>query len=166
MSTTAPAAHGSADHGAHEEHIHPPKHYIKLWAILCGLLIVSFLGPMIGIQVVTLLTAFGIAIVKAYIVCAYFMHLNIEKKYAALLELTVLALISLFYFAVAPDVMKHQGTNWTNVAAEAQIKWRLENEDEHGHPKTHGAEGHGGAAEHGATTPEHEKAAEHEAPKH
>ena len=166
MSTTAPAAHGSADHGAHghEEHIHPPKHYIKLWAILCALLIVSFLGPMLEIQIVTLLTAFGIAIVKAYIVCAYFMHLNIEKKYAALLELTVLALIALFYFAVAPDVMKHKGTNWTNVAAEEQIKWRLENEDEHGHLKP----GAHGAKEHGLKEPAHGAATEHgkEAPKH
>src|SRR5688500_9324914 len=123
MSTAAPTAdhsHGAAHgHGGdhHEEHVHPQKYYVQTWAILCGLLIISFVGPMLEIQIVTLLTAFGIAIVKAYLVCARFMHLNIEKKYAGMLLLTVLALISLFYFAVAPDVMKHEGQHWENVAA-------------------------------------------------
>lgn len=117
------AAHGHGTdhgHGEHEEHIHPVSHYVKIWALLLVLLTVSILGPLLGIQLVTLLTAFGIAIVKAYIVCAYFMHLNIEKRYAAYLLATALVFIALFYFAVAPDVMKHDGTNWTNTAAKAK----------------------------------------------
>jgi caa(3)-type oxidase subunit IV len=121
MSTAhAPTADG---HGAgHDEHIHPVSHYVKIWALLLVLLAISIVGPLAGIKLLTLLTAFGIAIVKAYIVCAYFMHLNIEKKYAAYLLATALTFIALFYFAVAPDVMKHDGTNWTNTAAKAKTQ--------------------------------------------
>ena len=60
---------------------HDHTHYIRIWAILCALLVVSVAGPMVGIRFVTLVTAFGIAIVKAYLVCSHFMHLNIEKKF-------------------------------------------------------------------------------------
>ena len=44
---------------------HDHTHYIRIWAILCALLVVSVAGPMVGIRFVTLVTAFGIAIVKA-----------------------------------------------------------------------------------------------------
>jgi caa(3)-type oxidase subunit IV len=116
-------AHAATAHGDHhEEHVHPPSHYVKIWAILCVLLALSIAGPMLGVKLVTLLTAFGIAIVKAYIVCTYFMHLNIEKKYAAYLLATALAFIALFYFAVAPDVMNHQGRNWENTGAKQEIE--------------------------------------------
>ena len=93
-------------------HAHHPN-YIKIWGLLCVLLVVSVAGPFLEIQVVTLITAFGIAIVKAYIVAAKFMHLNVEKRYIVYLMLTMLVFMLLFFSAVAPDVMKHEGTNWT-----------------------------------------------------
>ena len=47
-------------------------HYIKTWGLLCGLLLVSIVGPEIGavtgIAVITLVTAFGVAGYKAWIV--------------------------------------------------------------------------------------------------
>ena len=39
-----------------EEHTHHPN-YVKIWAVLLVLLIVSVIGPMFGIRVVTLITA-------------------------------------------------------------------------------------------------------------
>ena len=69
----------TAEH--HDDH-HPPKYYVKIWVILLVLLTVSIVGPMFGIKWLTLITAFGIALVKAGMVCAYFMHLNIERKVA------------------------------------------------------------------------------------
>ena len=93
-----------------EEHTHP--NYVKIWAILTVLLVVSVLGPMMGAKVVTLITAFGIAVVKALIVAAYFMHLNVERRYIWYLLLTVLLFLSVLFFGVSPDVMKHEGTNW------------------------------------------------------
>ena len=59
-------------------HAHP--NYVKIWALLLVLLVVSIIGPELGIPWLTLVTAFGIALVKTYYVAAYFMHLNFEKK--------------------------------------------------------------------------------------
>ena len=96
------------------EHAHP--NYYKVWAILCGLLVVSITGPLLGIRIVTLMTAFGVAIVKAYLVAKNFMHLNIERRYVSYLLGTVLVLMLLFFAGVAPDVMKKQGDQWTKPA--------------------------------------------------
>jgi len=95
----------------HDEH-HEHPNYVKIWAILLALLIVSVLGPMIGIQAVTLITAFGIALVKAYLVAKNFMHINVEPKYVVYLMTTMLVFMLLFFAGVAPDVMKFEGSNW------------------------------------------------------
>jgi caa(3)-type oxidase subunit IV len=100
--------------GTVSEHAHP--NYYKVWAILCGLLVVSILGPTLGIKIVTLMTAFGIAIVKAWLVAANFMHLNIERRYVSYLLGTVLVFMLLFFAGTAPDVMKPQGRNWAKPA--------------------------------------------------
>ena len=50
---------------AHEHASHSPGHYVKIWGILLVLFVISVCGPMIGIRVITLITAFGIAVVKA-----------------------------------------------------------------------------------------------------
>ena len=100
----------NAEHAGHE------VNYVKVWALLLGLLVVSILGPFLGIKIVTLLTAFGIAIVKAYLVAKNFMHLNIEPRYAVYLLTTMLVFMLLFFAGTAPDVMKHEGTNWVKPA--------------------------------------------------
>ena len=90
------------------EHAHHPN-YVKIWAVLLGLLIVSVAGPFIGIKVVTLMTAFGIAIVKAYLVVKNFMHIDIAAKYVAYFVVTALVFMFLFFAGAAPDVMKSAG---------------------------------------------------------
>jgi caa(3)-type oxidase subunit IV len=97
---------------AHAAHSHPP--YVKIWAILVVLLIASVLGPMLGHPWLTLITAFGIAVVKALMVAAWFMHLNIEKTFVKYLLLLILALVLVFWAGVYPDVQKPQGQNWTH----------------------------------------------------
>ena len=91
-------------------------HYIKIWGILLGLLVVSVCGPMLGHKIVTLITAFGIAIVKAYIVASQFMHLNVEKKYISWLLLGMVCLLLVFFMGTAPDAMKHKGQNWEKIS--------------------------------------------------
>ena len=59
--------------------------YVKIWAILCVLLAISIAGPLLEIRIVTLITAFGIAVVKAYIVAKNFMHVNVQPRYVAML---------------------------------------------------------------------------------
>ncbi len=97
---------------AHAAHAHP--NYVKIYLTLVVLFVISVLGPTLGIKAVTLITAFGIAIVKATMVAAYFMHLNIEKRYIWYLMFTMLALMLVFFAGVAPDVLKQSGTNWTH----------------------------------------------------
>lgn len=95
------------------EHSHP--NYVKIWALLLLLLVISIVGPMFGIKWVLLITAFGIAFVKALIVAAYFMHLNVEKKLIWYLLLACVAFLLILFTFVAPDVMNHSGTNWEKI---------------------------------------------------
>ena len=105
-----------SEQAAHADHHH--VNYIRIWQILLVLLVISVAGPFLEIQAVTLVTAFGIAIVKAYLVAKNFMHLNIEPRYAVYLLLTMLVFVFLFFAAVAPDVMKHEGQNWVKPRVE------------------------------------------------
>jgi len=91
-------------------HHHP--NYVKIWAILVVLLVVSIIGPMFEIRVVTLITAFGIAVVKAYLVAKNFMHVNLTRRYVQYLLVTALVFMVLFFAGTAPDVMNKFGSNW------------------------------------------------------
>ena len=53
------------------------------------------------------------------------MHLNIEKKYISYMLGTMLMFMLLFFAGTAPDVMKHEGQNWENRAAEAEVERAL-----------------------------------------
>src|SRR5689334_14028664 len=115
MSAHAPAAPATphAQHpGPAHGHAHPHPNYVKVWAILVGLLVVSIAGPMVGIRWITLIAAFGVALVKAYMVAKNFMHLNIEKPIVHWMLAVGLALMVLLYGALAPDVEKGAGRNW------------------------------------------------------
>lgn len=108
------------------EHAHAPAHsgghghtnYVKIWAILVVLLIISIIGPEFGIRIVTLITAFGIAIVKAYMVARNFMHLNIEAKWVGYILGAMLAFMLVFFGGVAPDVLESHGQNWEKLYKE------------------------------------------------
>jgi caa(3)-type oxidase subunit IV len=116
---------------AYEEPHHP--NYVRIYVILVALLGVSVIGPEIGIRWVTLITAFGIAIWKAYLVAKNFMHLNFAPRYVGYLVATALLFMVLFFAAVSPDVMKQEGTGWMKPQ-----HWQLSNAE------GHAAEGHGG----------------------
>ena len=107
------------DHAhAADSHAHHVRDYVKIWAILCVLLFVSIVGPMIGIKIVTLITAFGIAIVKAFLVCKHFMHINIEKRWVAYVLGAMVFFMLVLFGGVAPDVMHHSGKNWQKAEVE------------------------------------------------
>jgi caa(3)-type oxidase subunit IV len=106
-------AHPGHDHGAHGggEHTHHPN-YVKIWAVLLVLLVISVAGPFLEIQVITLITAFGIALVKAYLVVKHFMHIDLAAKLVTYLVVTMLLFMLLFFAGTAPDVMESHGSNW------------------------------------------------------
>jgi caa(3)-type oxidase subunit IV len=95
-----------------EAHIHHPN-YTRVYWILVGLLTVSVIGPMFGIRVVTLITAFGVACVKAYLVAKNFMHINLARRYVTYLVATCLVFMLLFFAGVSPDVMRKEGRGWS-----------------------------------------------------
>jgi caa(3)-type oxidase subunit IV len=99
-----------SEHTAHAEAHH--INYVRVWQVLLVLLVISVLGPMIGIKIVTLITAFGIAVVKAYLVAKNFMHLNMQPRFVVYLLGTALVFMLLLYAGASPDVMKHHGDNW------------------------------------------------------
>ena len=93
-----------------EAHAHP--NYLRVYFILVALLAVSVFGPMLGIRVVTLIAAFGIALVKAYMVARNFMHLNVEKRWVHWALALALVFMVLLYAGISPDVGRDSGQRW------------------------------------------------------
>jgi len=129
------ASHGTA-HEAHGEHTHHPN-YVKIWAILLALLVVSVAGPFVGIKAVTLITAFGVAIVKAYLVVKNFMHIDVAARLVTYLVLTMLLFMLLFFAGTAPDVMESHGSNWTKPSWVAGTAHPEAPADGHGQEEEH-----------------------------
>ena len=107
-----------AEHAHAASHDHGTSHYLKIWALLVVLLIVSVIGPELGIRVVTLITAFGIAIVKAFMVAKQFMHLHIEPKWVLYILGVMLAFMLVMFGGIAPDVLETQGHHWQKLYEE------------------------------------------------
>ena len=115
------------------EHAHP--NYLKIYFILLILLVASIIGPEIGeafdFPALTLVTAFGIAIVKAIMVAGWFMHLNHERKFVWYILLSCMAFLFIFIVAVSPDVMKKSGQHWvSNIVVEGE-KAHDDNQTQH-----------------------------------
>lgn len=138
---------------------HGTSHYVKVWAILLVLLAVSIIGPEFGIQWVTLVTAFGIAVVKAYMVVTRFMHINLTPRFVIYTVTTTLVFMLLFFAGTAPDVMKSSGTNWVKPAwIEAERAYAAGEVGGDSHGGGHGA-GHGEEAGHAAGGDDHDEGA-------
>ena len=100
-----------------EPHVHHPN-YLKVWAVLVALLVVSVAGSMSHIREVVLVAAFGVAIVKAYLVAKNFMHVTVEKRWVPYLLIVCLLFVAILFAGVAPDVMHHSGLHWINPSAD------------------------------------------------
>lgn len=113
------------------------NHYVRVYAVLLVLLAISIVGPVVGGAldtqvevfgrafslgiVITLVTAFGIAVVKAWLVIKNFMHLTIERVIPKLFLAASVLLLALFWGGVAPDVQNHDGRLWENEAAKEAV---------------------------------------------
>jgi len=122
----APQAGHDAGHHEGGHHVN----YKKIYFTLLILLVASVVGPMFEILWLTLVTAFGIAIVKATLVVQNFMHLKWEKRLMKWMLTTSLVLMALFLAGVSSDVLNHEGRNWENVAAMAAIERGIAGHDE------------------------------------
>ena len=96
---------------------HGYNYYVKIWVYLMILLVISIVGPAFEIMWLTLITAFGVAAVKALMVASWFMHLNTEKRYIWLLLISALIFLFGLYVGVAPDIQNNDGASWTRCGA-------------------------------------------------
>ena len=131
------------------------NHYVKVYLLLLVLLAVSIVGPLVGERLdqevvifgrqfglgitLTLITAFGIAVVKAWLVIKNFMHLTIERVVPKLFLAASVLLLALFWGGVAPDVQLHEGRMWENDAAKAAVDRGIPSE-EYGEEEEYAAE--------------------------
>ncbi len=105
---------------------HGHTNYVKIWGILLVLLVISLVGPELEIPVLTLITAFGIAVVKAVMVAAYFMHLNIEKKYIWYVLISGIVALLVLFAGLSSDIMVDDGANWQDcIATSSCVEQRL-----------------------------------------
>jgi caa(3)-type oxidase subunit IV len=82
---------------------HP--NYVLIWGILVSALLVSlFLGYM-DLPVVAAVLIFTIAIVKAWLVVAYYMHLKYEPFFVVAIVATGLACLYFLFIGLVPDVV-------------------------------------------------------------
>ncbi len=93
-----------------ESHAHP--NYVKIWFWLLILLAISVAGPMLEIPWLTVVTAFGIALIKTFMVAANFMHLKFEKKIIWYLLIISILFLGVFFFGTAADIMNTSGQQW------------------------------------------------------
>lgn len=151
MTSHAQTSHSKSSHSGHDGHGHE-RHYVIIWAQLVVLLLVSVFGPMVathyGWHWLLLATAFGVAVVKAYMVAKNFMHLNVEKPIIHYIMAIGVALMVLMYGALAADVQKESGQHWKKSAG-------FHHSFTTSKPVEHGAHGAGAAGAEGTT--EHEQ---------
>lgn len=133
----------------HAEHDHHEVNYFKIYVVLVVLFLISVAGPEVGeftgLRWITLITAFGIAVVKANLVIQNFMHLKWEKNIMKWMLATSLILMLLYVAGVAPDVMNHEGRNWVNVSAQAAVERGVDGEAAEEEEATETAAAGGGA---------------------
>ena len=108
------------------------SNYVRVYVSLLILLVVSVLGPLFGILWLTLATAFGIALIKAALVIQNFMHLRWERRLIGWMLAWSVVLILLLFAGVAPDVMRHDGVNWENTAAQEAVERGIPTAEEGG----------------------------------
>ena len=107
-----------------DAYTHP--NYVKIWFWLLVLLAISVAGPMLEIPALTIITAFGIAIVKSYLVAANFMHLKFENKIIWFILIISICMLGVFFFGSAPDVMMTDGDQWIDcIADKSCVEQRL-----------------------------------------
>lgn len=100
-----------SQHAERAEHAPHPA-YLLVWAVLVTLFVASVSFNLVTSFVVGVVFAFFIAIIKTLMVAAWFMHLNVEKRWVWLMLLTGLLVVLVFWMGVAPDVMETEGVNW------------------------------------------------------
>ena len=103
-----------AEKGSHGHDTAHPS-YIIIWVLLVLLFLISLGFSHFTSLIVGVVFAFFIAIVKALMVAAWFMHLNIERRYVWVMMFLALGTVFVMWMGIAPDVMENRGYNWSKL---------------------------------------------------
>jgi cytochrome c oxidase subunit 4 len=88
---------------SHEASHHPT--YVLVWGILVAALAASLFIGYMSLPVVTVVLIFTVAVVKAYLVLAYYMLLRSEPFFVALIVAAGLACLYVLFFGLVPDIV-------------------------------------------------------------
>ena len=84
---------------------HARPNYVLIWAWLMGLLFVSLLAVYLPFShVVTVTMIFSIAVAKAVLVAAYFMHLRFERWLIYAIVISPILLFITMTLTLIPDI--------------------------------------------------------------
>lgn len=79
--------------------------YVLIWAALVAALGVSVLVGEMTVPVIAVVLIFSIAVVKAYMVMAYFMHIRFEPLYVTLILGSAVLCLYFLFFGLVPDIV-------------------------------------------------------------
>ena len=79
--------------------------YVAIWGFLVAALFISLLMGGMKLPVVTAVFIFSIALIKAYMVAAYFMHLRAEPVFVMLIVAAGLVCLYFLFFGLVPDIV-------------------------------------------------------------
>ena len=79
--------------------------YVAIWGLLVAALLVSIVLGGMHIPVVTVVLIFSVAVVKAYLVMAYFMHIKGAPIFVTMILASGALCLYLFFFGTLTDVV-------------------------------------------------------------
>jgi len=88
-----------------ESHRDHTGKYVAIWGILVAALLVSLLLGGMNIPIVTVVLIFSVAIAKAYMVMAYFMHIKGAPIFVTVVLGSGVLCLYLFFFGTLTDVV-------------------------------------------------------------
>jgi caa(3)-type oxidase subunit IV len=78
---------------------------VAIWGVLVAALLISLLMGAMKLPVVAVVGIFSIALVKAYLVAAYFMHLKFEPFFVLVIVGTGFLCLYFLFFGLVPDIV-------------------------------------------------------------
>lgn len=88
-----------------ESHRDHTRKYVAIWGILVAALLTSLVLGDMHIPIVTVVLIFSVAVVKAYMVMAYYMHVKGAPIFVTLILATGALCLYLFFFGTLTDVV-------------------------------------------------------------
>lgn len=97
-------SHSSDNHGSASGHVSSLLDYLKIFGALLVLTVVTVGVSYAGLGKASIAVAMVVALVKAFLVAAYFMHLKYDEKFNILVFVSALLFMSIFFVVTATDL--------------------------------------------------------------